>query len=74
MLRFDEGEHLLKTFAIVARPEMPLLFAFSAGGLAALLTESLPIMDAMLRNERVATLFVAVSAVGTVDLCTPGFD
>lgn len=69
---FDERKQLFEIFAMVARPDVPLPFALNASRPAALLTECLSVMDAVFFNEHAASLFVAVSTVTTVDLCTPG--
>lgn len=71
-LVFGERKQLFEIFAMVARPEVPLPFALNASRPAAILTESLPVMDAVALNERVATLSIAVSTVTAIDLCTPG--
>lgn len=71
-LVFGERKQLFEIFTMVARPEVPLPFALNASRPAALLTECLPVMDAVVLNEHAASLFIAVSAIAAIDLCTPG--
>lgn len=74
MLVLDQRKQLFEIFALSARPEVPLSFAFGAGRLPALLTGALPIVNVMVFNEHVASHVMAVSAFATVDLCGPGLD